>query len=308
MGRRYTDLTGKRFGRLLVLEFAYKNKHGKYVWKCLCDCGNICYVIASRLMTGRTLSCGCLQRERASEASSIDLVGRRFERLVVIRKYEIRNGYVIWECRCDCGKLVYVRTADLINGSVKSCGCYKADKSIERGYDLVGRVFGRLTVIRLYASGKEGRIWECRCECGNVVYVRTADLMKGHTQSCGCIQSHAEIRIRDFLNKNNIRYQTQKCFVSCRNIASLRFDFYLPNYNVAIEYDGEFHYKQTTLGNDLEYQQHNDQMKTKYCEENDIVLIRIPYWEKDNIESILSDWLFLNTEVDDDEGLSEAAG
>lgn len=58
----------------------------------------------------------------------------------------------------------------------------------------------------------------------------------------------------------------------------------------------------------LSVRQKRDTIKTKYCEENDIVLLRIPYWEKDNIESILSDWLFLNTEVDDDEELSEAVG
>lgn len=74
------------------------------------------------------------------------------------------------------------------------------------------------------------------------------------------------------------------------------FDFYLPMYNMAIEYDGEFHYRQIPGFNDLPSQQHRDEIKTQYCEENDIILLRIPYWDKDNIESILKEWLFLDDE------------
>jgi len=64
-----------------------------------------------------------------------------------------------------------------------------------------------------------------------------------------------------------------------------------------LEYDGEFHYIEfPNLGNDLAGQQRRDAIKTKYCDENDIILLRIPYWGKDNIESILTDWLFLYDE------------
>lgn len=292
MGKQYKDLTGMRFGRLLVLECCGKNEHGKYIWKCLCDCGNITYVISSRLITGRTKSCGCLNREVTSLARKIDLTGKRFGRLVVICEDGRKNGRVLWKCKCDCGNIVYVMTSDLINGKTKSCGCFKKDRLLERCvHDLVGEIFGRLTVIRLaYSSGK-GTIWECLCTCGNTVFVKTADLINGHTQSCGCIQSKSEELISRFLLNHNIKYQRQKCFVGCKNKALLRFDFFLQDYGIAIEYDGEFHYKETSIGNSLALQKYNDQIKTQYCEENDIILLRIPYWEKDNIESILSEWL-----------------
>ena len=293
MGKPYKDLTGLRFGKLLVIELYGKNKYGQYLWKCLCDCGNITYVIASRLITGRTLSCGCLSRERASLSRKIDLVGQRFGRLVVLREAGRRNGSVLWECICDCGNITYVTSSDLRYGSVKSCGCYKIDKLIERSaYDLVGQVFNRLTVKRLAYSGN-GRVWECECACGNIVYVTTGDLISGHTQSCGCIQSKMEEYISRFLINHNIEFQRQKCFIGCKKQALLRFDFFLPDYGIAIEYDGEYHYPNRNKASDLEDQQKRDAIKTKYCEENDIILLRIPYWEKDNIESILTDWLFL---------------
>ena len=80
------------------------------------------------------------------------------------------------------------------------------------------------------------------------------------------------------------------------NKKKLRFDFYLQDYGVAIEYDGEFHYnKIESRGNDLDYQVNNDKIKTEYCDSNDIILLRIPYWEKDNIESILSEWLNIDS-------------
>lgn len=69
------------------------------------------------------------------------------------------------------------------------------------------------------------------------------------------------------------------------------FDFYLPDYNTCIEYDGELHYKAVDYfgGDDaLSNTKCRDEIKTQYCKENNIKLIRIPYWEFDNIEEILN--------------------
>lgn len=60
------DLTGKRFGRLTVIE-ATKNSQGEKVWKCQCDCGNISFLKTRELNSGNTKSCGCLQKEKARE-------------------------------------------------------------------------------------------------------------------------------------------------------------------------------------------------------------------------------------------------
>ena len=55
--------------------------------------------------------------------------------------------------------------------------------------DLTGQKFGKLTVIKRVESRNSKVVWECRCECGNVTYVSSADLRYGHTRSCGCIHS-----------------------------------------------------------------------------------------------------------------------
>jgi hypothetical protein len=58
------DLTGQKFGRLLVLSFAYNNKHRQSMWNCKCDCGKLTVVLGNELTSGGTLSCGCLHKER----------------------------------------------------------------------------------------------------------------------------------------------------------------------------------------------------------------------------------------------------
>jgi hypothetical protein len=64
--RKVKDLLGKRFGRLLVIEYAGSVKNAA-TWKCLCDCGNITIVYRGNLESGGTLSCGCLNKENASK-------------------------------------------------------------------------------------------------------------------------------------------------------------------------------------------------------------------------------------------------
>jgi len=60
------NITGARFGRLTAISSHGKNKQKR--WLCVCDCGNQSYVIISQLTTGKTSSCGCLQKERTSQA------------------------------------------------------------------------------------------------------------------------------------------------------------------------------------------------------------------------------------------------
>ncbi len=114
-----------------------------------------------------------------------------------------------------------------------------------------------------------------------------------HLQGNGCHQckkSKGEKIISRFLNKLNIYYQSQKIFDQCRNKRSLPFDFYLPNHNLCIEYDGRQHYKPIEKwgGNNYLIEiQKNDQIKNEFCKENNINLLRISYQEFKSIEQIL---------------------
>jgi hypothetical protein len=90
------DLTGQRFGRLLVTERASSNRHGQTVWMCLCDCGSVRPVVAARLTGGAVRSCKCSWHRRQSQhhrwRECGELPGRYWSTL--LRNAETR-GYVV---------------------------------------------------------------------------------------------------------------------------------------------------------------------------------------------------------------------
>ena len=95
-----------------------------------------------------------------------------------------------------------------------------------------------------------------------------------------CKKSKGELKIIDFLKNNDINFIPQHIFEDCKNIRSLFFDFYLPDYNLCIEFDGEQHYKPVKLfGGEkgLLYIRKNDNIKNKFCIKQNIKLIRIKY-------------------------------
>lgn len=124
------DLTGKKFGRLTVIEPSCLNKNRHLDWKCRCDCGNITYVPSQQLRNGRTKSCGCLQRELTSKNMRKDIAGSVYGRLTVLSKYGLTNdGQYLWKCVCECGNKAIVRGSHLRLGRTNSCGCYQREQA-----------------------------------------------------------------------------------------------------------------------------------------------------------------------------------
>lgn len=123
------DLTGKKFGKLTVLNFYDVDKYGQSEWVCECECGNKIIAKMGNLRRGHTTSCGCRKYERFSE----DLTGKQFGRLAVLGFDHIGlKGRAYWCCRCQCGEMVVVRQDELKSGHTTSCGCYAIDINRER--------------------------------------------------------------------------------------------------------------------------------------------------------------------------------
>lgn len=111
-----------------------------------------------------------------------------------------------------------------------------------------------------------------------------------------CNESNGEKLIKNILNHKKIKYEYQKKFKDCRYIKTLSFDYYLPNKNICIEYDGKQHYESISFfgGDDtLKKQQERDQIKNEYCKNNNIHLLRIKYNE--NIEEKLNEFLKISS-------------
>lgn len=150
--------------------------------------------------------------------------------------------------------------------------------------NLKGQRFGKWTVqYKVPKRGASGIIyWHCVCDCGVERDVSGLSLRNGSSLSCG---NHSNIskgneKISKILNEAKIPFETEKKFPSCKDKKELPFDFYVNN-KYLIEYDGIQHYKETIF--DLEYTQSHDHIKTEWCKNNKIPLIRIPYSHYENL-------------------------
>lgn len=287
----FKDLSGQRFGRLVVEYKLPEKRNNRYIWHCKCDCGNEKNIIGASLTKtcNPTRSCGCIQIERTRIANqSEDLTGQVFGRLTVLKRL---SNSSLWECQCKCGNIITVNTNHLHTGHTQSCGCLQKEKTSEASFkNLTGQKFGLLTVLGLNVekSTPKLKIYRCLCDCGNTCNVRSNNLQSGDTQSCGCSKlSHGEIKISQLLKEYNIPFEMEKTFNGCINPQTgkkLRFDFFVNN-KYLIEYDGKQHYEENRgfFNNQLESIQYRDNIKTQWCKENNIPLIRIPYTKYDSL-------------------------
>ena len=136
----------------------------------------------------------------------IDLTGKKYGNLTVLRRVEGQSRYLTWECQCDCGNIVRVDSRRLRSGSITNCGCIKKDKNRKRvgrkAEDLTGRRYGKL--VALYPLGKTEKsgsiLWRCRCDCGNEVDVSVSSLNNGNNKSCGCLKKEYQQLVHDRLH------------------------------------------------------------------------------------------------------------
>ena len=115
-----------------------------------------------------------------------------------------------------------------------------------------------------------------------------------------CVSYKGETKVRNILEKNNIIFEEQYSFDDCINIRKLKFDFYLSEYNTLIEYDGKQHFTPNEFFGGykgFEETKKRDYIKNEYCEKEGINLIRIPYFEMENIEEIIQNFIKQYTKI-----------
>lgn len=224
-----------------------------------------------------------------------DLVGEQFGRLTVIEKTDKRgkDRRIIWRCICKCGNEVEVNSKNLIHGDTKSCGCLKKEKDTANFLDITGKQFGKLTAIEKTDKRDKNSgtiIWKFKCECGNIIECNGTDVRRGNTLSCGCIKSKGEQKIQKILTENHINFIKEKTFETCEfqdTKAKAKFDFYLPELNYIIEFDGSQHFNFNSKGWNTEEHfnktKEHDDYKNEWCKNNEIPLIRIPYTQLEKI-------------------------
>lgn len=210
---KYNDITGQRFGKLVVQQFV-GSQGGRSYWNCKCDCGKVVKLQVASLLSGTRVDCGCTS---GAKRKNTDLTGQTIGEWLVLKSAGMdanKNKYYL--CRCSCGVERKVSASGLLSGRTKSCGHVK-----NKFIDLTGKQFGEWTVESYSHSSNRTTYWNCRCSCGVHAEIGSQSLRKGRTKSCGHIvredlteQQFGEWTVIS-MNALNSNLGTQECLCRC---------------------------------------------------------------------------------------------
>lgn len=228
----------------------------------------------------------------------IDETGKKYGKLTVLNRDPKPHKKPYWVCQCECGEIFSVYGTHLrmgITTQCKKCGYKQATEArLGKLYEsFIGKKFNHITVInedftKERGAGKE-RYWICKCDCGKELSLSSHTIIHETIFSCGCYRSKGEQIIANILQENNITFEKEKTFSDCRFPESgryARFDFYLPEYNCLIEFDGRQHYESPGgffTDEEIQKIRTRDIFKNDWCNKNNIKLIRIPYFDENKL-------------------------
>lgn len=297
----FKDLTGKKFGRMLVIkrEEDYVSPRGYHLtrWLCKCSCGNEKIVLGNELRRGDTKSCGCFRKEKNKRLFSKDLRGSRFGRLLVLKKAKTlkdKKGKNIarWLCQCDCGNTTIIRGSELSSNSnpTQSCGCLRKEIVKSRNKEntkkirkaILGKNIGRLKIIEeaeplIRKNGKKEVAYLCLCDCGNYKVISGSAIYREGVSSCGCVsESVMAIELKKYFKTNHDAISEYSPIRNPKTNHPLYFDIYIPAKRVFIEVNGEQHYSINKffnkLDNNFENQKYRDKIKRDFAKRNGIYI------------------------------------
>ena len=213
-----------------------------------------------------------------------------------------KGWYMICKCMACGNEVVGVNLYNIIKDRSKNCGCVRKkniskSKRIHTVESLRQQKFGKLTVIEEAGRDNYGKIqYKCKCDCGNETIVLGNSLLQNHVVSCGCIRSKNNSNISQIINDLGYSAIQEKYIrLTDSGISCIRFDNYIEELNLAIEYDGEGHFIPIDWAGkgeewaieSLQATQHRDEIKNQYCYEHGIHLLRISYLEINNAKEII---------------------
>ena len=210
---------------------------------------------------------------------------------------EYRNNKQKLKLKCPKGHVTEKLTYDSFSRG--NCRCPECKPRFKYSYDEVVIEFEKegYKVISSESDYKNcGSKLKTMCPNGHIHNISYNHFKNGRKcPKCKTIFKGEEF-IQNILTNNSICFIEQYRFEDCKWKNTLAFDFYLPDYNLLIEYDGRQHFEISEYFGGYEgfiNTKIRDTIKNIYCRNNNIDLLRIPYWEFDNIENILIDKLNL---------------
>lgn len=270
--------------------------------KCKCKICNLeWYMTPSNLLQNEGCPDCFRKRKKKTHQQFIEEMACINPNIEILTEYKGRAERV--DCVCKiCGYRWDAKAGNLLSGK----GCKKcADRNLSiikkkthekfiEDLKKRNKYFDTFEILDKYIND-DTKLKCCCNECGSIWYVTPRSLNQGH--SCpNCNKSRGEERIDEYLNLIHIDYEPQKRFKDLKGIGNklLSYDYYIPSYNLLIEYQGKQHYKPVDVfggENQLLIQQEHDKRKKMYACDNNYNFLEIPYWEYDNVENILNEKL-----------------
>jgi hypothetical protein len=284
-----------------------KKNGGYFCYNCVMELYGIKNIQLGRLKNGKSFEQWCYDNLQQEEAEEI-LSRWDYELNNGVKPSEINYGTeVLYYFKCPKGihdsesKMIH----NFISGQKGSMYCKKCNTFAQHLIDLYGD-----NALNLYWDYEQNdklnldpweitkysndtKVW-IKCQNGHKSYFVGCDKFAFDETRCPiCRESKGEKRIKEYLDNNKINYISQKKFEGLVGLGNrkLSYDYYLPDYNLLIEFQGKFHdgtaKKQTKK--DFEKQQEHDRRKCEYAKNNNINLLEIWYWDIKNINNILSE-------------------
>lgn len=243
----------------------HRCKIDKYEW----------YVAPNNILAGS--HCPLCMRKRKTTQTFIEEMKIINDSIEIMGTYVNGHHKILCKCKID-GHQWSSYPINLLNGS----GCPKCSgvkhKTHTEYVNEVAKIHNDIEIVGEYVNIRTPILHRCKKD-GTVWLVDPHHILSG--RGCPkCCASYGEKLISDYLEQHNITFNSQYTFSDCKNIFKLPFDFYLPDYNVCIEYDGLQHFVAIDFfggENGLAKRQHNDRIKNNFCDFNNIELLRIKY-------------------------------
>lgn len=299
------ELVGSDF--TVLSKYVNSKTKVKFIHNCD-DCGNYEFDMTPNAFITqgqRCKKCG-IKRRTDMKAKSHEEFLKDFYNIFNEDEYSVVGDYKNSHTRIEivhrfCGSINKVFPYNLLQGKSTCLKCkienhnMNMRKPHEKFEEEMNQLSdGEYTLIGEYKSALS-KVLVKHNLCNHEYYVNPNKFLLGR-RCPRCKQSKGEKKVSRVLTSLNEKFETEYTFKDCKNKYVLPFDFmvYKDDSLYAIEFHGEQHYKAFDYyGGEkaFEYRKNNDSIKKKYCEKNGIKFLEIPYWDYENIENIIIEYL-----------------
>lgn len=277
--------------------------------KIKCHCGNIFNIRFADFRRKKIKQCNVCSGILEIDMDYVRDYVKNNSDCELVSNGEYKNAYDKLEFKCGCGDTFITTFLAFKYGNqhqCKKCGYLITASKTKLNYQEVKtRIESNGNKLLSEEYVNNGTKLKIECKCGRVFHRRLDGYMNGSDCCDYCNKSKGEKEIYKFLEKHNIIFKQQETFNGCKGSRKLLpFDFSIYEDNkllFLIEYQGEQHYRYVSMFHrnkkGFEKQLDYDNRKRKYCNDNNVDLLEVPYWDFNNIEKILLEKLNIKEDL-----------